>query len=417
MTKFDEILFDFKTINQLNEEDNSPISIESIPAPTWDDNQMNNFIATALGSQENGPNYLNALSILMNDSTIESTLNVNNITNIYNSLNNTISNLLNTSTLSGLPLKVEEVDDTTLSPSNTNNTESETPIDVIAPIKSELSVMIPQIKSIFSKIKDMTSDEYLQTSLFNLHKLYKEQPDAFNALYEQTKTGNWREQLTSLINNFSQQDTVKKEQFDNFTNSLNKYLVEKGLWKLALGLGDDAIKWGKTFFKGKSAAAAAKAAAMAKAAKAAGPATAKAATVVGKLTWPKIGMLFAYPFIDKSVDILTMLASKGFMMPLTILRSCLDILRKYKGLILRIFLPVQIISGVIINSGNKPGEFTGPMMQEMLDKIVDFGFEVVSEMFKIIGLKELTSSVTGLGHELTRNLKTGTSRALGVTQH
>jgi hypothetical protein len=71
--------------------------------------------------------------------------------------------------------------------------------------------------------------------------------------------------------------------------------------------------------------------------------------------------------------------------------------KKYKNFLLNIFMPVQIVSGVIIKSGGQAGQFTGPMMQEMLQKITDFAIEIVTDIFKLLGLDRLVSDAVNTG--------------------
>jgi len=423
MDKFNQILFDYRLINQLNESEVPDSTEPAAPQPTWDDNQMVDFVAKFQGNDEQGPNYLGALSVLMDDPSLEYALNIEKLNNVYGSLSKSVSNLLNTPLLSGTNINTEEVEapvDNNIPP-EVPQPESPPPEDPnVTNLKNELSNIIPPIKDAFAKIKEMTSDEKLQIAITNLRKLYDEQPDIFNDIYEQSKaTTTWKESLSELINKFSQ--TTKTESFNKFDDNLDTYLTEMGFVKaIGSGLrtfGDDALKWGTTAWKNRRAAKAAATAAAKLVPAGSRAAKAGAATkmiAVGKLTWPGMAMLFGYVFIDKAVSILTSLAGKGIMMPLTILHSCLEILRKYKSLLLKIFVPVQIISGVIIKSGGQAGQFTGPMMQEMLEKIFDFGFDIISELFKIMGLKELTTGVSGLGRNISRNTKTAVAKAMGV---
>ncbi len=120
--------------------------------------------------------------------------------------------------------------------------------------------------------------------------------------------------------------------------------------------------------------------------------------------------------ITSITNIMGFIFQRAITMPLLIFLEVLSYLKEYKDFLLGIFLPVQIISGVIIKSGGQPGQFTGPMMQELLKKITDFGTRLITSFGKLIGLDKLINNMQNTGKGLTQNVSNAFSDMTSVAK-
>ena len=353
--------------------------------PHWNDLQASEFFRSIYDG-----NILKALGLLINDPSISTTLDTKRIEQtIQEPLDNTLANITQ---FSAALTNEQFLDIATSDPNATVATEEPAPAATTAPapapvtapestpapatatapqeeqpidpklegLGKELSPIMSNVKDTIASITQIFSEKNLSTAISNLlyvsnkkNNLY----DQFEEVGGTAESSGWKENLISLNNelrgNVNNQQVAQK-----FESIIRKYFntVQINESIDSAGIAAAIVKY---FFSGT-------------------------ATIAVNI----IGFLFSF----------------AITMPLKIIMLAFEKLKKYKNFLLSIFMPVQIVSGVIINSGAGPGVFTGPLMQELLQKGTDLILELIGDISKLLGLDKLVQHLSQAGKGLSREV-------------
>lgn len=356
--------------------------------PHWNDLQASEFFRSIYDG-----NILKALGLLINDPSVSTTLDTKRIEQtIQEPLDNTLANIAQFSTALTKESDEQFLDIATSDPNATVATEEPTtpatpptapptapqeeqPIDPkLEGLGKELSPIMSNIKDTIATITQLFSEKNLSAAISNLRYVSNKENqlyDEFIKVGADAETSGWQENLISLNNelkgNVNNQQVAQK-----FESIIRKYFNTVQI--------DESID---------------------------------AARIAGSL------MKYALSgTVSIVVNIIGFLFSFAITMPLKIIMLVFEKLKKYKNFLLSIFMPVQIVSGVIINSGAGPGVFTGPLMQELLQKGTDLILELIGDISKLLGLDKLVQHLSqtgkGLGREVTNAGKAAARKELRV---
>jgi len=362
-------------VNRVTTDISEPDTSVSLPQP-WGPDEAADFFNSL-----NGGNMLGALSILIGDPSLEYILDeeqmknqleipLDNMVNSINQMGNAVLNKendtqfsINNFTLSNPLSSVTTTPATSAIATGTTDITPENPTDENN-IVPQLSNVIGQAKIVSEKIKGLFSEQNLLKVLSNFNEITSETgklknlKPIFDEWGKKATDSPWREELKSLASSISD-ETPKSPSVstEKFVNIINDFINLNQLNEIApvaiAGVGSMILLAMTKYFLVSSAAS----------------------------------VLNIFGFI----------VARGITMPLRIFMVIIEKFKKYKNFLLNIFMPVQIVSGVIIKSGGQAGQFTGPMMQEMLQKITDFAIEIVTDIFKLLGLDRLVSDAVNTG--------------------
>ncbi len=356
-------------VNRVTTDISEPDTSVSLPQP-WGPDEAADFFNSL-----NGGNMLGALSILIGDPSLEYILDeeqmknqleipLDNMVNSINQMGNAVLNKENQENNETTPNNI--VPETTPAPApatnSVPNTVPETPEE--NNIVPQLSNVIGQAKIVSEKIKGLFSEQNLLKVLSNFNEITSETgklknlKPIFDEWGKKATDSPWREELKSLASSISD-ETPKSPSVstEKFVNIINDFINLNQLNEIAP----------------------------------------VAIAGVGSMILLAMTKYFAVSAAASVLNIFGFIVARGITMPLRIFMVIIEKFKKYKNFLLNIFMPVQIVSGVIIKSGGQAGQFTGPMMQEMLQKITDFAIEIVTDIFKLLGLDRLVSDAVNTG--------------------
>lgn len=339
---------------------------------TWSDNEAADFFENL-----DSGNMIGALSILVGDPSL---VNIFNETQIKNTLevplDNMIASINQTGMLTG---ESNEVTEPSQAVPPLSASETPQPDAQITNLTQQLPNIINTSKTISDKLKGLFSEQNIMKILSNFNII-----DGKNARLSVLKpkldkwgetaiNSTWRDELNelSLLITGNGKPLPTSEKFNII---LNDYRNLNQLNEV-------------------------------------GPAIAAGIAAMGGTILLAMSKYFAVSTAVSIVNLFGFIIARSITMPLRIFMIVVDKLKKYKNFLLGIFMPVQIISGVIINSGDAPGKFTGPMMQEWLQKITDFGVEISTDIVKLLGLDNLLNNTLKSGQGWPAVFKRGMMHA------
>lgn len=338
---------------------NSSTDISISLPPPWNRDQCDDFFYNL----DNG-DMLGALSILINDPSLKQLFNVEQLkNNVDLPLNNILSSI--GQQFSEQTEQTEE-NNGEISSSSENVPKANIPTTTTLSPKNQVSDVndfqianiLTTAKLIANKTRSIFSEQTMKQIISNFNTvtdengIFKYNKPLFDVWSKKAAESGWQSELQDFISSFSS-NNINNTSSEKFENVINDYKNLNRLDEIVGGIVSSIV------------------------------------VVMTKI----LGVSVA----SSIIDIFGFIFSRGITMPLRIFMLIIDKLKKYKNFLLGIFMPVQVVSGVIINSGEGKGEFTGPMAQEILQKVTDFALELTTDILNLLGVDKLLSNASNMG--------------------